>query len=214
MNIAIRAVAFVVLVVITGTASAVPVSYTFSGTVAGLEITGYLTIDNRGVSDGSWTRYLGSRGPSGMVIHYDGQTGVFDYLSIRIADNKPFGIIGDRIADGVWIQASNAALDHSFQGSFLDIEGDAISNEHLLPDVRTFSGGFCAQAEEGCSLTLFNEPIAEFRFFDWAFTRSKRVIPVSEPSPLVLLVVALVGFVLVRRQVISSVSTTPRHQDS
>jgi hypothetical protein len=198
MNFAHRALAFVSLVAMTGTAFAIPVSYTFSGTVAGLDLKGHLTIDNQGVSDGFWTRYSGNSGPSGMVIHYGGQTAVFDEVLLQIADNKPFGILGDRIADGVSFQAFNALLDHSFSASFLDVEADAISNELLLPDFRTFNGGFCAQAEEGCSLSLFGQLTANF--FNWAFTASPDVIPISEPGPLSLLGIGLVGLGLLRRR--------------
>jgi hypothetical protein len=135
-----------------------------------------------------------------MVIHYAGQTAVFDDVSILIADNKPFGILGDRIADGVSFQAFNALLDHFFSASFLDVEADAISNELLLPDFRTFNGGFCAQAEEGCSLSFFGEPTANFQFFNWAFTASPDVIPIPEPGPLSLLGLGLVGLGLLRRR--------------
>ena len=199
-SVVLAALAFVSLVVITGTASAVPVSYTFSGTVAGLDLTGHLTIDDQGVSDGFWTRYSGNGGPSGMVIKFDGRRAVFDDVSLQIADNKPFGILGDRIADGVSFQAFNALLEHSFSASFLDVEADAINNELLLPDFRTFGGGFCAQAEEGCSLQIFGERAREFQFFDWAFTQSGSVIPVSEPGTSALLAIGLVGLGLLRRR--------------
>jgi hypothetical protein len=74
-----------------------------------------------------------------------------------------------------------------------------------MPDPSDFSNGaydnVCAEAIEGCYITVGQSIVNPRTIYDWTFFRSPVVIPVvvSEPGMFVMLCMGLVGFAMWRR---------------